>query len=237
MPSSQPPRPARSRWAQSATVRGICLAIAVALLSCPAWAGAARSLLESTVVTWPQHEPVRVFDASRWPQTVRMAAAAWNRTSVTPPIRLVASRADAAVIIESGDRLLRRRCAGVPDCEGHSSRIGWRAARDPLLVTLPHARAGADGTLDEGMVQLVSHELGHALGLSHDASGCVLMNPGGIRGGCPGPLWTRDLRGRFLCGPFGEDLARAERLYRRRAAADYSPWCGAPPRTPEDRRR
>jgi hypothetical protein len=178
------------------------------------------------MVAWPRGEPVRVFDASGWPRTVRTAAGAWNRTSVTPPIRFVSSREDAAVVVESGDRLLGRRCAGVPDCEGHASRIGWRGGGRPALLTLPGARAGEDAVLDEGMVQLAAHELGHVLGLGHEPGACELMHPGGVRGGCPGPLWTRDLGGRFLCGPFGKDLARAERLYRRPAAAGYSPWCG-----------
>jgi hypothetical protein len=236
--SSRHRRPARRGRAWPAPARVLCLAVVTALLALPAWA-AARTLVESGTVVWPEGEPVRVFDASAWPRTVRTAAAVWNRTAVTPPIRFVASRADATVVIESGDRLLAHRCAGVPDCEGFSSRIGWRGGREHAVVTLPGARAGRERVLDEWMVQLAAHELGHVLGLSHDPAGCELMNPGGVRGSCAGPLWTRDLQGRFLCGPFGEDLPRAERLYGRRAAADYSPWCsrgGGPPARSAHRR-
>lgn len=208
-------------------LRAALLVLVAVLLSSPAWAGPARSLAESGTLAWDSGKPVRIFDASRWPLAVRTAAGAWNRTAITPPIRFVSTRADADVVIESGDRLLERRCAGVPGCEGFTSRIGWRGGGEPALVTLPSRLAGDDATHDEAIVQLVAHELGHVLGLGHDASGCELMNPGGVRRGCDGRRSTSDAYGRFVCGPFGADLARAQRLYQRRAAPSYSPWCSA----------
>jgi hypothetical protein len=210
-------------------LRVALVAVAAVLLSSPAWAGPARSLAQAGTLAWDSRTPVRVFDASRWPRAVRTAAGAWNRTGVTPPLRFVSERAGADVVIESGDRLLRERCVGVPGCEGHSSRIGWRGGREPVLVTLADGIGvgGDDAEQHEGAVQLASHELGHVLGLGHDASGCELMHPRGVRRSCDGRLQTRDAHGRFVCGPFGTDLARAERLYQRRAAPRYSPWCAA----------
>jgi hypothetical protein len=212
------------------------LAAALALVSAPLWVPAALAAVTPAPAAWPAGSQVRVYDASGWTKTVRVAAATWNRTGVTPPIVLVASRADADAVVESGDRLLAERCAPVAvDCDGYSSRVGWRGGRTPVTITLPTPRAGADARLVEEAEQVAAHELGHVLGLSHDASGCRLMNPGSIRGGCAVRLWTRDVRGRFLCGPLGPDVAAARRLYGGRVAEGYSPWCATGGRAAQPR--
>ena len=148
---------------------------------------------------------------------LQQAVAAWNRSGAN--VRLVAaSRGDADVTIVH---------ASAPVCGHGQATLGY--APDARIEIFPR-----DDRLDAcdaySAAQVLTHELGHVLGLEHDDARCSLMNSkGSYRGGsrCElTPPWTWHCR---LLEP--TDVQRVVDLYggsalppqRPRACALYRP--------------
>jgi len=138
-----------------------------------------------------------------WP--VARATWVWNNSGAR--IRFVpSSRDDAQLVI---DHFPHRRCVGHAQ-----ATLGFtRQAR----VWLPRIDESSQLCNSYTSAHAVAHELGHVLGLSHEARGCALMNPTGTWRGAklcpPAENWE------WRCGLLEEDDVRgAVALYGGRVA-------------------
>lgn len=157
-------------------------------------------------------------DGKRWPSGtityrevpadagVRDAAAAWNRSGVRVRFERVRSSRRAQVLV----RVQRRE-----GCAGHA-QLGYARGRQAQVVVLRCPR------FDQTLV--TAHELGHVLGLGHEARACALMNPVLLNGApkqCAQPP-----AGQYRCRVFERhDLRRAARLYGGRPRVPSASTC------------
>jgi hypothetical protein len=140
---------------------------------------------------------------SRW--AVRQAVRAWNASGAK--VRFVAaSRARARLLIRYHPA---RGCLPYAYAQPlyDSSR---RVARAQVVIPRPHPRNSFCSRWGHALV--VTHELGHVLGLGHETRRCATMNPettGLAPGRCPlQPEW------RWHCGLLeADDVRGAVRLY------------------------
>ncbi len=172
----------------------------------------------SSAAAGPPVLRVAVTDPA-WLTDVRHAAAIWNASGVKRRMQVVpaADTADVHVISRPIARSCGPRALGcfVDGVRGSTIVL-------PVRDDLPYF---ADGT---GPLTIVAHELGHALGIGHHATGCTLMRPRLSLEGCsgtradeirlaPGCHRTRDRAALCarqalqlqLCGPTAADVARA----------------------------
>lgn len=197
------------------------LAIALSLLVLPVLAAPAQA------ARWPG-ATVTYRNQTAFPLEVRRAVALWN-AAVTRP-HLVPARAGARAQI----RVIPK--SGPSGGEG-SGAFGYYPPDGRIFMGRSWARRGAriDDPYDFGPVNLVAHELGHALGLPH-AAGCRLMAASSIpssglaAGPCPEAYRRMPLEWDF-CGPQTGDARALARLYggRVRRHARFG-ICGPPPR-------
>lgn len=185
----------------------ILLALGLLLLALPASASA-------YVIgghRWPGHR-ITYFNADRsLAKPVALAVRAWNTSGVH--VRFVrTSRRRAQVILKSGDasRIPVVYSSSVYDygyCAGIAD-VGWWPGRRHAGVTLDRDCAGLLVS-----AEVVTHELGHILGLEHSKAGCALMTST--------PYWScrrQPRMSQYRCKFIeSDDLRGAIRLYGGRA--------------------
>lgn len=150
---------------------------------------------------------IRYYNAAAdqaWP--VARAVWVWNHSGAR--VRFVPStRSDAQLVIE---HFPHGRCVGhATGTLGYSPQARIRLPRIDESSSLCNSYSSAHA---------VAHELGHVLGLTHEARGCALMNPTGSWRGAslcaPAEQWT------WRCGLLEEDDVRgAVALYGGRVTA------------------
>jgi predicted Zn-dependent protease len=173
---------------------------------------------------WPRGT-IRVYDASDWPQTVRLAIDRWNSAETGVRFELTHDRrsADVMVVSEPAEQI-QRECpeARASECQAYS-RVGYTPADGVARVVLPSAIPMVDKFHTPFFVRLTVHELGHVIGLRHVTNPCELMNPNVNLPRCP--VMSRARPRRWLCGPTRGDAERAARMYGGRVPADFTPFC------------
>jgi len=168
---------------------------------------------------WPGATPrIRFYDATpaSYRYSVDQAVLAWNTSGVRVRFVKVRSRRRAAVVIRKGPAI------------GPGSGVASVGAQPGAFVELNK------GGLDRWeYVGVVAHELGHVVGLEHEARGCVAMSPAvyeNCRPSFPRNLWQ--WRCRVLQR---DDLNGARRRYggrirlRPKMFCDKAPPAPAPP--------
>lgn len=181
----------------------IPLALALVLLALP---GSASAYLIGGH-RWPGHR-ITYFNADRkLSDAVAIAVRAWNTSGVD--VRFVkAPRKRAQVVLASGDasRIPLAFPSSIYDsgaCAGFAD-VGWWPGRRAAHVTLDRHCAGLLVS-----AEVVTHELGHILGLQHPSRGCALMTAT--------PYWRcrqTPKAFQYRCGFIeADDLRGAVRLY------------------------
>lgn len=118
---------------------------------------------------------------------VRSAAAAWNRSGAK--LRWMPSAPSRALVRITIDRRLGDGVAGLTVSRGRRASIFLNP------VTIDDVADGPN-ELRYLYTLTAAHEMGHAIGLLHDARRCALMNPSNIRSRCAEPS---DPRSFFRC--------------------------------------
>lgn len=148
-------------------------------------------------------------DRSTYKSEVQEAVRMWNAAGTGVKLRPAARGKAASVVFLTQPSLVHKgqRVAGL-------GGIHFTKKRKPYgRVQLSAAALGTPGQTSRGEIDIVAHELGHALGLPHNIRDrCSLMFPMGefIRAMCPSSSDT------FRCGPQQADAAALAKLYRRK---------------------
>src|SRR4051794_29808798 len=145
---------------------------------------------------WP-HRTVTYRDVTPWPATVARAARMWNRLG---SVRLVRTHRRSADVVVTA-------VPNMPDDTGLT--LEW-SQDDGTLLPGTRVRISRHDVADDPLRRLdvIAHELGHALGLEHSRRLCSLMQDVAL-------FRCRDKPGRGLvrCGPQRSDYRRLRARY------------------------
>jgi Dual-action HEIGH metallo-peptidase len=192
----------------------IALGLAVGLAAAPAQAAPRK---------WPRGT-ITYVDQSLDPVAVKLAVKAWNTSGLNIRFKKVTSARKARLII----RNTKKVPAG---CGSGYGTLGYPGRGRKAFVSILHGTdADGQGCAWPGQTGVVTHELGHVLGLSHYMGGCSLMNTSHINGVAPSlcvdPMDAKP--GRWRCRLLEPiDLKRVRRMYGGTPVLNPTEWCDA----------
>lgn len=204
-------------------------ALVVLLLALLLTAGTAVGA-EAAPRKWPQGR-ITYVDTSLDHDAVKLAVRAWNRSGLDVRFVKVSSARRARLVIQD----TRRVPAG---CGTGYGTLGYPGPGRKAYVSILHGTdARGQSCAWPGQTLVVTHELGHVLGLEHDMSGCSLMNTSHTNGVAPSLCLGDDpdaaKPGRWRCRLIEKvDLRRAKRIYGGRPRVAHPTWCDAIDRIP-----
>ena len=175
-------------------------------------AGAFASQMDSEGQPWPRHE-LTIHDTTQHWASTRLAIEQWNLSRIGIHFKLTNSpKADVTI------RIGHQSQCGQKGCGAHASWIGYRG--HPEIIYLRFLPVpGGEGRVDYDTVRIISHELGHILGLEHTSS-CSLMSNNLYKSCDITPSTTP-----HLCGPDERTLPLLRRMYGGSGPVSYARGC------------
>lgn len=180
---------------------------------------------------WPG-DRITYFDATKDSDAVRLAVKFWNRSGVDMQFKKVMSKKKAKLVIRNSRK--------VPHgCGTGLATLGYTGRRQAFVNILRGTDADGQACAWPGQTIVVTHELGHVLGLKHLDSTCSVMNSYHVNGVAPFRCVTPDrtdhdeMPGRWRCrGLERVDIKRVKRMYGGRIAVRDEEWCDLGVRMP-----
>ncbi len=166
---------------------------------------------------WPG-ATIRYYNAmpAKFDWVVRQATANWNRSGARVSFKEVPRRGAAQVTIAFGDT------------KGYAGYATIGPQRGAYAHLAPYQRSASQGGPDPVLGRLLTHELGHVIGLDHVGStGCKVMTP------APGNGCAEPPAGYFNCSWLAaDDIRGAIRLYGGKQRKPANKYCLLEPRPP-----
>jgi hypothetical protein len=183
------------------------------------------------VRAWPGRK-ITYVDDTLDSDAVKRAVRVWNTSGIKMRFKKISSKRKADLVIRNSRKVPSGCGTGV-------ATLGFTGRRQAFVRILHGTDADGQSCAWPGQTLVLTHELGHVLGLQHDDSRCSVMNTYHVNGVGPGQCFTPDVAdfderpGRWWCGGLAKkDIKRATRLYGGKVQVPTTPWCDIVPLMP-----
>lgn len=180
---------------------------------------------------WPGRK-ITYYDDTLDPDAVKRAVRIWNTSGMKMRFKKISSKRTADLVLKNSKKVPSGCGTGV-------ATLGYTGRRQAFVRILHGTDADGQSCAWPGQTLVLTHELGHVLGLQHDDSRCSVMNSYHVNGVAPGQCFTPDPAdfdespGRWWCGGLvKKDIKRAKRMYGGRVQVPVTPWCDIVPLLP-----
>ena len=180
---------------------------------------------------WPGRK-ITYVDDTLDSDAVKRAVRVWNTSGIKMRFKKISSKRKADLVIKNSRKVPSGCGTGV-------ATLGYTGRRQAYVRILHGADADGQSCAWPGQTLVLTHELGHVLGLQHDDSRCSVMNSFHVNGVAPGQCFTPEVTdfderpGRWWCGGLvKKDIKRAKRMYGGKVQVPTTPWCDIVPPMP-----